>query len=1093
MSKPAATEIEALHRALNALERMQARLEAVQHAAREPIAVIGLGCRFPGANGPEAFADFLEAGGDAVGDVPAERAAPFAAVGVEGVRRGGFFADVASFDAGCFGLSDIEALAMDPHQRLLLEIAWEALADAGLMGDALAGTRTGVYLALGAQNSDYAWWCLTDPKRLNGQVIGGSFHSLMPGRLSYLLDLRGPSLVVDAACSSSLAAVHLACQSLRRRECDTALVAAVNLVLSPLVSLAVHQNGLLSPSGRCRSFDAGADGFVRGEGGGVLVLKRLSDVAAAGMQPWAVILGSAIGQDGHGNGLSAPHGPAQEALLRQALAEADVEPTAVGYVEAHATGTRLGDAIEAQALSAVYGARRDRPLHIGAVKPNLGHLEAASGMAGLIKVIMAMQRRLIPPTLNIERLNPDIAPAELQLEVVTTPTDWPTDATLAGVSAFGMSGTSAHVIVGPATLTPDSPPAKDGGLGRMMRRSRPLSPPFQRRHFWPGDPITPSPVEMEAWGGVRAVASTTAPPSLMNGRGGDESAFLNGLLYCLNWCPKLAGEPRRAFGRLLLLGDETMAKQLLPGLARAGFTPAIATTGSLPDDPEATVLYLVGPGPELDLATLRQRESHLLGGLLCLVQSMAEQRTCRLRIVTVGGWDGGLTSAMALALGRTIALEHPELGCRRIDLDPQLTDPGAVLADELTATDGEEWMRQAQSGRLIPRLMPLTAKVQPFAARPDAVYLISGGMGGIGRAVADWLVKRGARHLLLIGRMIRECPERLAWEAQGVQVTTEAVDVADADALAEMLARLDHARLPLAGVFHVAGVTADELLFRQAWPAFANALRAKAEGALALHQATLGWPLDVFVLFSSVTALCGLAGTGAYAAANAALGSLARRRRRLGLPALSIQWGTWEGSGMATSAGAELAAQWQAHGLLPFPPATALAALEALLATPEVSEAVVARADWPRLARWAHEEGSGAELYAELVPPMPAEMPPSKDQTLEMLVRESVAEVLGLPVSDPALGLPFGELGLNSLAAINLRNRLSGRLGMPIPATLAFNHPSVAAIIRFLAAPSMISPPASFADRSRVERMSETEAEQHLADLLADLESKTSQ
>ncbi|MFZ4789710.1 MAG: SDR family NAD(P)-dependent oxidoreductase [Candidatus Competibacteraceae bacterium] len=1075
MTGHSTAETEALRRALNALERMQARLEAVQQAAREPIAVIGLGCRFPGTEGPEAFADFLETGGDAVGEIPAERAGPFAAVSVAAVRRGGFFADVAGFDAGRFGVSDAEALAMDPHQRLVLELAWEALADAGLTEGALAGTRTGVYLALGAQNNDYAGWLLNDPQRLNSHVIGGSFHSLMPGRLSYLLDLRGPSLVVDAACASALTALHLAGQALRRRECDTALVAAVNLVLSPLVALAVQQSGLLSPSGRCRSFDASADGFVRGEGGGVLVLKRLSDAVATGAEPWAVILGSAIGQDGHGNGLSAPHGPAQEAILRQALAEAGVEPAAVGYVEAHATGTRLGDAIEAQALGAVYSVNRVHPLRIGAVKPNLGHLEAASGMAGLIKVILAMQRRIIPPTLHLERLNSDIDPAELEL--VTVPTPWPENAALAGVSAFGMSGAGAHVIVGPTV---------------NQRRSRLVSPPFQRRRFWLDDPQFVIPAKA----GIHDGSANDWIPAFA-GMTASESRDLNDLIYQLDWRPAPFAAPHRAPGRLLLLGDEALAHRLLPGLVLAGFTAALATTECLPDDPEATLLYLAGGGLEPDLATLRQQERRILGGLLRLVQGVAEQKARRLWIVTEGGWDQSLTAAMILALGRTIALEHPELGCRRIDLDPQLTDPATVLAEDLASDDDEEWVRHTPAGRLIPRLTPFTVKVQPFTARPDAAYLITGGMGGIGRAVAGWLIARGARHLLLLGRTLRQCPERAAWKAQGVQVKTVAADVADPAALAEILAGLDAEGVPLAGVFHVAGVTADQLLFRQDWPAFANALRAKAEGALALHQATAGRPLDMFVLFSSITVLCGLAGTGAYAAANAALGALARWRRRQNLPALSIQWGTWEGSGMAEAAGAELVAQWQAHGLLSFPPATGLAALEALLATPDLVEAVAARADWSRLARWAREEGSGAELYAERVPaiaslrPVTVERPVVNDQSLETLVRESVAEVLGLAVADPALDRPFGELGLNSLAAITLRNRLSGRLGLPIPATLAFNHPSVAAIVRFLATRSIATPPASSTNRSRIERMTEVEAEQHLAALLADLESKT--
>ena len=472
----------ALERALHALERLEARLDSVDRAAREPIAVIGLGCRFPGADGPDAFARFLEEGGDAVGPAPPARVA----MGLPAALHGGYFDDVAGFDPRPFGLTDDEALAMDPHQRLLLEVASEAVEDAGLAGGALAGSRTGVWLGLGAQNADYSWWLMQAGRRPGAAVVGGTFHSLMAARLSYLLDLRGPALVVDAACASGLVAIQLACESLRRRECDAAVAVAVNLVLSPLVSAAVESAGLLSRAGRCRSFDAAADGFVRGEGCGAVVLKRLSDLRP-GEAVWAVIHGGAVGQDGRGNGLTAPNGPAQEAVLARALAAAGVAPARVGYVEAHATGTRLGDAIEAQALGAVYGAGRGRPLAVGAVKPNLGHLEAASGMAGFVKTVLALARRRIPPTPHLSALNPEIDPAGLGLEVVTAPRPWPEDAPFAGVSAFGMGGTDAHLILGPAP-GPDHPPPSAARSADPAR--------YRRRRFWPEEAgAAPSPTQ----------------------------------------------------------------------------------------------------------------------------------------------------------------------------------------------------------------------------------------------------------------------------------------------------------------------------------------------------------------------------------------------------------------------------------------------------------------------------------------------------------------------------------------------------------------------------------------------------------------------
>ncbi len=1059
----------ALRRALSALERMQARLTASQQAAREPIAVVGLGCRFPGSRGPEGFADFLQAQGNAICEVPDPRARWFAAAESPAARRAGFFQDIASFDPGRFGLSDAEALAMDPHQRLMLEVAWEALADADVTLDALRGSRGGVYLALGAQNSDFAWWWLHDRQRLDGRLIGGSFHSLMPGRLSYLLDWRGPSVVLDAACASALTALHWACQSLRQGEIPLALVAAVNLVLSPLVSHAVARNGLLSPTASCRSFDASADGFVRGEGVGVLVLKRLSDALAANDRPWALILGSAIGQDGHGNGLSAPHGPAQAQLLRQALAVAGVSPAAVGYVEAHATGTRLGDAIEAQALGAIYGSGRDSPLRVGAVKPNLGHLEAASGMAGLLKVIMALQRRIVPPTLHLSQLNPDIDAEDLGLEFVTRQTDWSDQAQrLAGVSAFGMSGAGAHVIVAPAAAP---------------RASRPLEPAFQRRRLWPDDLNVAAP--------FLPVATDAASPQVA----------IEQLLYQVAWRPaeqtpgKIDSEP------LFLLGDVALLQRLAPDLTRSGYRVCTDGIEALADAQPGRVLYLVDALADSGLAALRRHYESVLKGLLDLVQQLAERAGWRLCIVTRGGWEGAAAAAMALAMGRVIALEHPELGCRRIDLQPALAAPAAALAAELARSDGEEWVRLTADKRLAARLTPLpvTGEVT-FAARPDAAYAITGGMGGIGQALAGWLLEQGARHVILLGRRRRACPQLAAWTARGCDIRLVTLDVTHAGELEAWLAGLDAEGLPLAGVFHLAGETADALLSVQRWTEFAKALRAKVEGAWTLHQLTRERALDCFVLFSSITTLCGLAGTGAYATANAALGALARLRHRQGLPALCIEWGTWAESGMVAAADAALRTQWQSHGLLPFASTSGLGAMAFLLGNPGLENAVVAHADWARLAGWARTEGSGAEFYAELLPALPET--PSVDNCadqsrltapeLEAVVRAAVAETVGLHVEDATLDRSFGELGLNSLAAIALRNRLAQQLHRSIPATLAFNHPSVAAIVRYLSArcDSVAQPPAPGDVQRRLELMTEQEAADHLTGLLADLESK---
>ncbi|EOD64939.1 type I polyketide synthase, partial [Amycolatopsis vancoresmycina] len=428
----------------------------------EPIAVVGLGCRLPGGiDSPEAFWRFLDAGGDGIGDVPEGRWETFApAEDLAGVpARGGFLDDVAGFDAAFFGITPGEAVAMDPQQRILLEVAWAALEHAGIPPSALRGSRTGVFVGLSA--TEYGSLTMTDVTGVDVWSGTGAAASIAANRLSYLLDLRGPSLTLDTACSSSLVAVHQAVQSLRRGESELALVAGVNVLLSPGITAGFQRAGVLAADGRCKPFDAGADGIARGEGCGVVVLKPLR--AARGDRVLAVIRGSAVNSDGRSNGLTAPNPDAQVALLRDAYSAAGVDPSSVDYVEAHGTGTPLGDPLEAGALATVLGAGREpgRPVLLGSVKSNLGHLEGAAGITGLLKVVLAMTHRRLPPSLHFRAPNPHIDFTGLR--VVAAGTDWPrySGTARAGVSAFGFGGTNAHVVL---EEWPSFPPrAGDGG------------------------------------------------------------------------------------------------------------------------------------------------------------------------------------------------------------------------------------------------------------------------------------------------------------------------------------------------------------------------------------------------------------------------------------------------------------------------------------------------------------------------------------------------------------------------------------------------------------------------------------------------------
>ncbi|MEB3917857.1 type I polyketide synthase, partial [Mycobacterium ulcerans] len=441
----------------------------VRGSLEEPIAVVGMGCRFPGGiSGPEALWQFLCDRKSSIGRVPDERWAQFddgspavKALLARTTRWGSYLTDIDAFDADFFEISASEADKMDPQQRLLLEVAWEALEHAGIPPSSLRRSQTGVFA--GSCLSEYGAIASTDLTQVDGWSNTGGAMSIIANRLSYFLDLRGPSVAVDTACSSSLVAIHLACQSLRMQDSNLAIAAGVNLLLSPAVFRGFDQVGALSPTGNCRAFDAAADGFVRGEGAGVVVLKRLTDAQQDGDRVLAVICGSAINQDGRSNGLMAPNPAAQQAVLRAAYTNAGMQPSEVDYVEAHGTGTLLGDPIEARALGSVLGRGRpeESPLLIGAVKTNLGHTEAAAGIAGFIKAVLAVQHGRIPPNQRFESPNPHIAFADLRMKVVDELTDWPDTGhpRRAGVSSFGFGGTNAHVVIEQGQEAASSPEA----------------------------------------------------------------------------------------------------------------------------------------------------------------------------------------------------------------------------------------------------------------------------------------------------------------------------------------------------------------------------------------------------------------------------------------------------------------------------------------------------------------------------------------------------------------------------------------------------------------------------------------------------------
>jgi len=1034
------------------------------------VAIIGIGCDFPGGSqSPAAFWQALTEGQSGIVPPPPGR---FPAT--LHTARAGYLRDLFRFDAEFFGVSDAEARSLDPQQRLLLETAWHALEDAGIAPPSLAGSDTGVFVGVSAVDyTPHVYGAAGGPDRF---AATGTSAAIISNRLSYFLDARGPSVTIDTACSASLVAVHQACQALMAGDCSLAVVGGVNALVNPEVTGVLERAAMLSPTGACRPFDAAADGYVRGEGCGLVVLKRLSAARRDGNRVLAVLRGSAVVQDGRSNGLSAPNGEAQRAVIRRALARAGVQAGAVEYIEAHGTGTALGDPIEINALAECYARTGDAVCHVGAVKGRIGHLEGAAGIAGLITAVLALHHEQMP-ALRVERPNPHAALDGSGLTLTAGATPWPARdrERVAAVSSFGFGGTLAHVIL------------SDDPAGRYLPHALPL-PLHQfggRQHRVEASDRSPLLQALASGHEAEVVAQLLAHDRDLERDPGTLAKFVTAIsavhrqqlgtgpagrpdTYVTEWMATSIGSGRETGERqCLLIGhapELAAAIDRSPGLRRVAAlrkgvdaAPALVIVHAAPsgnERPDLRALALV----EQVVDTLRALDASGVAARCWVVTEGA---------VPVAAGDAvDLEGACAWGAGKAAALELPNLWGGLVDLPAGFgADEADQLLVALTAAGDEDQLALRGAQWFVPRLIPVSRPVNaaPVRLRDDAIYWIVGGRGALGQHALRALLDNGARHVVLSGRGQTPGPANRLRQGYGAQeaghhVGTAAqvqfvqADITNLEDGRRVLAAIDATGLPLAGVIHAAGTAHECPILGLTAEALRDVAGSKVAGSWNLHLLTRDRALDFFVCFSSISSVWGSAAQAHYAAGNHFLDMLCEHRRRQNLPGLAIGWGPWAGGGMVT---AELQARLARAGLDPIAPDRAVRLLSELLGSRDARIAAVdvrwdsfiaaftARRPSPFLSQVAPRH-SITSPAATLV-----EMQGGTVEQLRARVRDHIGQVVAVELGAsraPDADRGLFDMGLDSVGVASIRARLSADLNVQLSNADLFNYPTINAL-----------------------------------------------